>query len=96
MRQLILLATAAAAIAASGGSAFAQSVGLEVYTGPRYDSYYYDRYERRPGPRVYGYYQDDSVVVERGVVSRPSSCGQFRYWDGSRCADARINPPNLN
>ena len=95
MRRWVSIAGAVAMVAFSSGAAFAQGVGVEFYSGPRYDSYYYDRYER-PGPRVYGYYQDENVVVEPNVVIRPSNCGQFRYWNGTRCADARVNPPNLN
>ena len=26
---------------------------------------------------------------------RPSSCGQYRYWNGVRCVDARYNDPYL-
>ncbi|HEY5930122.1 MAG TPA: hypothetical protein VIU02_07420 [Burkholderiales bacterium] len=66
--------------------------GSGYYGGNGY--YYDDRYERR-APRVYGYYRD-AEVVEPGVVVRPSNCGQFRYWNGTACVDARINPPNLN
>ena len=27
------------------------------------------------------------------VPVRPVSCGQYRYWDGDRCVDARYNNP---
>ena len=36
---------------------------------------------RPVGPRVYGW------------ESRPVDCGVFHYWDGTRCADAREEPP---
>jgi len=26
---------------------------------------------------------------------RPLSCGEYRYWDGARCVDARYNRPYL-
>ncbi len=26
---------------------------------------------------------------------RPASCGQYRYWNGERCVDARYNDPYL-
>lgn len=26
---------------------------------------------------------------------RPASCGQYHYWDGERCVDARYNNPYL-
>ena len=33
-------------------------------------------------PPVYGW-----------VIIRPSSCGEYRYWKGVRCVDARYRPP---
>jgi hypothetical protein len=29
------------------------------------------------------------------VPVRPVSCGEFRYWDGERCVDARYHNPYL-
>ena len=29
------------------------------------------------------------------VPARPTSCGQYRYWNGERCVDARYNDPYL-
>ena len=26
---------------------------------------------------------------------RPASCGQYRYWNGERCVDARYNTPYI-
>jgi hypothetical protein len=26
---------------------------------------------------------------------RPASCGQYRYWDGARCVDARYHDPYI-
>jgi hypothetical protein len=26
---------------------------------------------------------------------RPSSCGEFRFWNGQACVDARYNTPYL-
>jgi hypothetical protein len=31
--------------------------------------------------------------VIRIVPARPTSCGEFHYWDGERCVDARYNNP---
>jgi hypothetical protein len=31
-----------------------------------------------PGPRVRGF-----------TARRPTSCGEFKFWDGTQCADAR-------
>ena len=36
------------------------------------------------GPAVFGW-----------QVVRPLSCGEFRYWNGFECADARDDPPDL-
>lgn len=33
------------------------------------------------------------VVVEEWVPVRPANCGEFHYWNGERCADARFEPP---
>jgi hypothetical protein len=35
---------------------------------------------------------DDGVVV---VPVRPLSCGEYHYWNGSACVDARYNDPYL-
>jgi hypothetical protein len=29
------------------------------------------------------------------VPIRPASCGQYRYWDGARCVDARYHDPYI-
>lgn len=36
-----------------------------------------------PGTRVYGW-------VSRGPTP---GCGEYQYWSGSRCLDARVDPP---
>jgi hypothetical protein len=94
MRTVFVTALTAGGILVGYSSAFAQTVGVEVYTGPRYNPYYNDRYDARPAPRVYDYYRDNEEVSGR-VLVRPGNCGEFRYWDGMRCADARVNPPNV-
>ena len=38
------------------------------------------------GPRVYGWSSD---------MPRPS-CGEFRYWNGEQCVDARVVPPDID
>ena len=35
---------------------------------------------------------DDEIIV---VPLRPLSCGEFRYWNGRACVDARYNDPYL-
>lgn len=97
MRAVWLLASVAALGVTTSSGASAQGVG--IYVGPSGPSggYYgyspgYSR-EYRSGPRVYGYtrrYDDDADVTFR--VERPArrgGCGQYRFWDGDRCVDAR-------
>jgi hypothetical protein len=43
---------------------------------------------------------DGDVAVDVPAVivlppPRPLSCGEYRYWDGARCVDARYNKPYL-
>ena len=45
-----------------------------------------ERVEIIPGP-------GEVVIVEEWIAVRPANCGQFHYWDGERCADARFDPP---
>jgi hypothetical protein len=95
MRRLLFFASGLSALALSTGASLAQSVDVEVYSPPRYSSSYYgEAYQVRPGARVYGY-RAGPVTVEPQIILRPTSCGQFRYWDGSACVDARDNPPNI-
>ena len=34
----------------------------------------------------------DTVII---VPLRPASCGEFRYWNGDRCVDARYHTPYI-
>jgi hypothetical protein len=90
----------AVALPATYGTAYAQTVGVEVYGGPAYS---YSDYNYGPSDdvvvtrrsRTYSYRTEvDTPDVE--VRIRPANCGQYRYWNGVRCADARINPPDLD
>ena len=58
------------------------------YDPPRY-------YERRVypsySPRVYDY----AAPAYIDEPARPTSCGQYRYWNGEYCADARYERPYL-
>jgi hypothetical protein len=58
------------------------------YAPPRY-------YERRAfpsyAPREYEY----SPPRYADEPPRPTSCGQYRYWNGEYCADARYERPYL-
>ncbi|KAB2913717.1 MAG: hypothetical protein F9K29_15945 [Hyphomicrobiaceae bacterium] len=99
MRRSIALAVcmAAAALLGSHAGASAQSVGIEIYTGPPPAPYAYSyepshrvRYGYRP--HVYGYVRDDDRDDADIVIERPAyrgGCGIYRYWNGERCVDAR-------
>jgi hypothetical protein len=86
-----VLWAAAAALVVLGGSAptFAQMGESKMYApyfgysapAPRAKRYYYR--SRDPGPRYY-YRSGDT-----------RTCGEFRYWNGQRCLDARTSPPDL-
>jgi hypothetical protein len=68
---------------------------------------YYTRrpWWRRQGPVVVpkAAIEADPNLAEGGlnppvvaiVPVRPTSCGEYRYWDGDRCVDARYNNPYL-
>jgi hypothetical protein len=36
---------------------------------------------------------DAAPVIEFLPPPRPANCGEFRYWNGAYCADARVEPP---
>jgi hypothetical protein len=102
MRLSILTAAivAATALAGAASSASAQRVGVEIYAGP--SAYYDDDGYAAPaygyGPRVYA---DEETVVDTPEVvvrtpRRSGGCGEFFYWNGVRCIDARTNPPDLH
>jgi hypothetical protein len=42
---------------------------------------------------TYEYDRRPDVVVR--APGRRGGCGEFFYWDGSACVDARNNPPDL-
>jgi hypothetical protein len=94
MRGVLSLALAAVAFGFSG-VASAQTVVVDEPLRGDVRIYDLDRRERLREPRVYGYVRsaDDDVVVMR-PASR-SGCGQFYYWNGLRCVDARDVPPDI-
>lgn len=73
------------------------SVKSNVVEKTQYSRRYYRRQLRRgyvPGAVVV----TPPVVVEGGpiiVPLRPTSCGQYRYWNGIACVDARYHDPYL-
>ena len=89
LRSMVLVASTAL-VATTLGLGTASAQGVEIYTGPA--PYYYDGYGAPPAPGYYGY---EPGVVVRGPVRR-GSCGQYRYWNGATCVDARVLPPNVD
>ncbi|HWE17171.1 MAG TPA: hypothetical protein VG758_08310 [Hyphomicrobiaceae bacterium] len=87
MRSVVFTASLATAILSGSSGAFAQRDTIETY---RSDLPYYEEYVE-PAPGVYRYRNDFPAVVP----VRPANCGEFRYWNGERCVDARIFPPDL-
>lgn len=69
--------------------------GRGYYLPPRY----YAPYDPRPSARYFSYRPYTPRAYEPSYVeepaSRPSSCGQYRYWNGDYCADARYERPYL-
>jgi hypothetical protein len=57
---------------------------------------YYERHSYVPvTPPVVDETADGDVTVVPPLVYRPSSCGEFHYWDGQACVDARYIDPYL-
>ena len=92
MRSSLIAIGALAFTTFGAGSASAQSFG--IYIGPSSDYAYEDSYD---GPPVYGYapraYGYDRQYVERESTRRrlrpAGHCGEYRFWDGDACVDAR-------
>jgi hypothetical protein len=83
----ILCAALSAGIAVGGSSSIlAQSVGVDIYT----DEPHYEYGYREPATRGYRNYEG-----RLEVPIRPANCGEFRYWNGARCVDAREVPPDV-
>ena len=52
--------------------------------------HYYAPPVRYPPPAA-AYF--DAPVYEWVPPPRPANCGEYKYWNGEHCADARYNPP---
>lgn len=86
MKQVLGAIVVAGALSLPGAVA-AQSV--DVYVGPRVErDYYY--YDEAP-PRVRYYVRPEVEIAPSGR----NGCGEYRYWNGERCADARDEPPAI-
>ena len=86
MRSVLLLASTAAAIVTGASGVFAQQL-IEPYPA---DPPYYNEYAPS-GSSAYRYRSDTPALVP----ARPVSCGEFRYWNGTACVDARYNTPYI-
>jgi hypothetical protein len=86
------------------------TVFTSITTPPPIEEAGWRRQWRRQGPPVV-VVPDTGVAVDTDVEidideaapaavivlppPRPRSCGQYRYWNGDRCVDARYNDPYL-
>jgi hypothetical protein len=84
MRSIMWAALAGIIVAGGSTGALAQRVGVEIYADEPYYEYGYRE------PRAYR--SDRPRVV---IPIRPANCGEFRYWNGERCVDARFVPPDI-
>ena len=87
-------AVAIAALAASFGMALghheAAAQSARVYVDDGYGG------TSVRGARVYGYARRaDEPEYRLYEPVPPRSCGEFRYWNGEFCADARVTPPDV-
>ena len=79
--------------------AFEQDRGPIVAVNHRYDDIYDDEDDlddQPPPPRRADPYPpppDAAPAIEFLPPPRPANCGEFRYWSGEYCADARDQPP---
>jgi len=80
--------------------AFAQDRLPVIAATHRHDDDYDDVYDggdvddlppRRADP--YPPSPDADLIFEVLPPPPPPSCGEFRYWNGDYCADARVQPP---
>ncbi|MBA2125195.1 hypothetical protein DLM45_03015 [Hyphomicrobium methylovorum] len=58
-----------------------------------YDEYYDEDFIEPPPPRRRAFPTDDESLFLEVVPLPPANCGEFRYWNGEYCADARVQPP---
>jgi hypothetical protein len=87
MRSIVPAASAALIVFGSFTGALAQDVEVEHYSNaPSYYEY------TDPTPPAYRYQSDVPAVL---VPVRPRNCGEFHYWNGERCVDARFVPPDV-
>jgi hypothetical protein len=86
VRLVVLIASLASVTLGGASGAFAQRV---IEAQPDDGPYYEESVES--APPVYRYRSDSPAVVP----VRPLSCGEFRYWNGERCVDARVIPPDI-
>ena len=67
------------------------------------DGYVYEPapYGYAPSPRAYRYAPPPAPYVDAPAYELlppppPANCGEYHYWNGEYCADARYNPPYVS
>jgi len=53
----------------------------------------YEGNDPPPPPARYSEPPEGDAVPEWLPPPRPANCGQYKYWNGAYCADARDEPP---
>ncbi|HEY7550528.1 MAG TPA: hypothetical protein VH913_13570 [Hyphomicrobiaceae bacterium] len=79
MRWMLWAAAAAALVLGGSAPTFAQM------GGSRSDQLKPPHRAAKPAPRAKRYYYRSGY----------KTCGQYRYWKGGKCLDARTSPPKL-
>jgi hypothetical protein len=100
MKAIAIPMTASALLAAAtvfgATGAVAQQAGVYVDDDVGYIGGYVSP-NAGYGTRVYGYARRADEPEPRYYEPLPPrSCGQFRYWNGDYCADARVTPPDID
>jgi hypothetical protein len=90
---LVLTLTAGLVIPATSQAADEQAPRGWLHHHERPHGPVIDNTARRDGTAVYGW-SSRTPNVGRGTVYGWRSCGDYHYWDGGQCVDARHTPPN--
>ncbi len=100
----ILSVMPSSVMAAPGASLATSTIVPEIIEKAGWRRRYYRRHRYLPPPPAYyapegpSYYVPEAPLVDEEVLLvpvRPSSCGEFYYWNGEACVDARYYDPYL-
>lgn len=91
MRSIICAALSVGIAVAGSSGAFPQHVDVGIHAEPYYERSYRETANRRLPLAL------PSDKDRRDVMApiRAADCGVFGYWDGERCVDTRVVPPDM-